>query len=92
MTWSLNAAGHTPDPGSGDPQPWKASEEALWAELQAVLSKPEYGLATAQFAGNFVAGQYPEPAPPVLAPLSADEELTLADLLARKQANQEEAR
>lgn len=88
MTWSLTANGHTPDPGSGDPQPWKAVEEALYAELLAVVEKPEYGTASMQFAGNYVAGQYPEPVPPPPLPLTDEEHLQLQQLLARQAATE----
>jgi hypothetical protein len=88
MSWHLDASGHTPDPGSGDPQPWKAVEEALYAELLGVLAKPEYGTAFASFAGNFVAGQYPEPAPPAPVPLTGEETLQLEQLLARQAATE----
>ena len=61
MTWSLSAAGHTPADGRpGDT--WAPVEQALFDELQAVLSKPEYGCASSNFHGNYVDGN-PHAAP-----------------------------
>ena len=68
MTWSFHADGHTPIPvgSEGDPQPWKHVEELLMEALGAELAKPEYGTAGWQFAGNYVAGQFPPLEPPPL--------------------------
>jgi hypothetical protein len=54
MTWSLNASGHTPAPQG---ESWAEIEQRLHDELQAVLSKPEYGATGSSFAGNHVKGQ-----------------------------------
>ena len=54
MTWSLNASGHTP-PVEGE-SGWKKVEEKLFAELQSVLAKPEYGTSSSHFGGNHVQG------------------------------------
>jgi hypothetical protein len=60
MTWSLSAHGHTPAPEEtvqGQESPgWKGVEEKLFAELRAVLSKPEYGASGSEFHGNHVHG------------------------------------
>ncbi len=54
MTWTLSASGHTPtEPGQAD---WRDTEQALFDELQAVLSKPEYGAGVSSFHGNYVDG------------------------------------
>lgn len=47
MSWSLSAAGHTPD---------EDAERKLHAELAEVLAKPEYGCTTSDFIGNHVQG------------------------------------
>jgi hypothetical protein len=54
MTWHISAAGHTPTPA--DANDWADVEEKLFGELQAVLSKPEYGASTSEFHGNNVHG------------------------------------
>jgi hypothetical protein len=56
MTWSLTAGGHTPEPWSDDPEVRTAAEQALFDDLQAVLSKPEHGATSSSFSGNFVGG------------------------------------
>ena len=60
MTWTVSASGHTPAP-DGEAG-WEAAEHKLFAELQAVLSKPEYGAAVSSFHGNHVDGE-PHAAP-----------------------------
>lgn len=55
MTWTVQASGHTPTP-DGETG-WHGVEQKLFAELQAVLSKPEYGAANSLFHGNHVDGE-----------------------------------
>ena len=52
MTWSLNAAGHTPAPEGADG--WADVEQRLHDELAAVLAKPEYGCTSSNFHSNSV--------------------------------------
>lgn len=55
MTWSLNAAGHSPAPeGAND---WAEVEQELHDELAAVLSKPKYGTSQSRFGGNHVSNE-----------------------------------
>ena len=71
MTWSLSASGHTPapagEPGQESPG-WADVEQRLFGELQAVLSKPEYGAGVSSFHGNHVHGE-----PHVAAVAAADD-------------------
>lgn len=57
MTWSLNASGSVPPQDPATPAPDAvAVEVALYEELKAVLSKPEYGTAASSFGGSHVSG------------------------------------
>jgi hypothetical protein len=60
VSWTLSASGHTPalpaEPGQESPG-WASVEQQLFGELQAVLSKPEYGAAVSDFHGNYVHGE-----------------------------------
>jgi hypothetical protein len=55
VTWTLNASGH--QPGSHTEPERRDAEEKLYAELQAVLAKPEHGASNSAFHGNFVHGE-----------------------------------
>jgi hypothetical protein len=62
MSWSLNASGSAPpvpppaDPAASEAMDAVAIEVALYEELRAVLSKPEYGTAASSFGGSHVSG------------------------------------
>ena len=56
MTWSLTASGSTPPGAEPNEDKRKAAEQALFDDLQAVLSKPEHGATASEFHGNYVHG------------------------------------
>lgn len=65
MTWMLTASGQAP--AASDVRGWLELEHKLVAELQAVLSKPEYGAVSSWFRGvhAFSSDVHRTPAAPI---------------------------